>query len=233
MMGDRQQELVASIELNFALADESPKAAELREDLEYARLLMRAAPEMLEALTEFLRFVDLKGTTVPRGDYIRYQVKAIGAAHEAIAKVTDRKGQSRMNEPKHTPNHWIPQCNADGSYDIYTPVGNGEIKGWICRKVASRELARLITAAPDMLAELKTQLAWVRDLADKLCHVLEQSPPGGYMQQTCAMAFFAEFDSTILWQRTADLDATLAEAAGQNMPEIARSSPREKADETL
>ncbi len=47
-----------------------------------------AAPDLLAACEEFLRFAALPDDAVPRGDYIRYQVKAISAAKEAIAKAT-------------------------------------------------------------------------------------------------------------------------------------------------
>ena len=48
--------------------------------------LIAAAPELLAACQEFLRFADLPNECVPRGDYIRYQVSAISAARAAIAK---------------------------------------------------------------------------------------------------------------------------------------------------
>ena len=50
-----------------------------------------AAPELLEACQEFLRFADLPNECVPRGDYIRYQVSAISAARAAIAKAEGRE----------------------------------------------------------------------------------------------------------------------------------------------
>jgi hypothetical protein len=53
--------------------------------------LIAAAPELLDACREFIRFADLPNV-VPRGDYIRYQVSAYGAAKEAIAKAEGRSG---------------------------------------------------------------------------------------------------------------------------------------------
>ena len=47
--------------------------------------LIAAAPDLLTACREFVRFAELPNV-VDRGDYIRYQAKAIGAARAAIAK---------------------------------------------------------------------------------------------------------------------------------------------------
>lgn len=52
--------------------------------------LRKTFPELLEACREFVRFANLP-KTVKRGDYIRYQVKAISAAKAAIAKVKGGK----------------------------------------------------------------------------------------------------------------------------------------------
>ncbi len=56
--------------------------------------LMVAAPDLLAACREFVRFADLPDQSVPRGGYIRYQVKAIGGAREAIAKATGEEDAS-------------------------------------------------------------------------------------------------------------------------------------------
>jgi hypothetical protein len=53
-----------------------------------AKFIVRACNshyKLLEACKEFVRFAELPNT-VKRGDYIRYQMKAIDAAKEAIAK---------------------------------------------------------------------------------------------------------------------------------------------------
>ncbi len=51
-----------------------------------------AVPKLLAACKEFVRFSQLP-STVDRGDYIRYQVQAIGAAKDAIAEATtENKG---------------------------------------------------------------------------------------------------------------------------------------------
>lgn len=51
--------------------------------------LISAAPDLLTACEEFVRFSELSDTAVPRGDYIRYQVKALAAARVAIAKAKE------------------------------------------------------------------------------------------------------------------------------------------------
>ena len=50
--------------------------------------IANAHDDLLAACEEFIRFADLPGNSVPRGDYIRYQVAAISAARAAIAKAT-------------------------------------------------------------------------------------------------------------------------------------------------
>jgi hypothetical protein len=50
-MGDRQQELQASVELIWTLAcDQAPEGTDLRPDIEYGKDLLFAAPELLAAL---------------------------------------------------------------------------------------------------------------------------------------------------------------------------------------
>lgn len=47
--------------------------------------LIAAAPNLLKACEEFIRFAELPGPVI-RGAYVRYQVKALGAARAALAK---------------------------------------------------------------------------------------------------------------------------------------------------
>ncbi len=50
--------------------------------------LLAAAPDLLAACEEFVRFAELP-EIVTRGDHIRYQVKALDAARAAIAKAQE------------------------------------------------------------------------------------------------------------------------------------------------
>ena len=62
--------------------------------------LALAAPKLLAACKEFVRFSKLPDN-VNRGDYIRYQVSAIGAAEKAIAEAAGEialKGSVRVSE---------------------------------------------------------------------------------------------------------------------------------------
>ena len=52
-------------------------------------------PDLLAACREFIRFADLP-ESVPRGDYIRYQVLAYGAAQKAIANADGKKLETEM-----------------------------------------------------------------------------------------------------------------------------------------
>jgi len=81
---NRKEELLRRLEMGRKAIAELAQAAE------------REA-KLVEALEEFVRFTKLPDT-VNRGDYIRYQVKAIGAAEQALA---DRsKGKEPTNEAK-------------------------------------------------------------------------------------------------------------------------------------
>lgn len=88
-MGDGREELEASVKLILALAYESPKATELQADLDYARPLVLAAPEMFELLHSALRLHQIREAQPQTGiDWTSWEKKTA----TIIAKVP--KGES-------------------------------------------------------------------------------------------------------------------------------------------
>jgi hypothetical protein len=70
-----------------------------------------------------------------------------------------------MNEVKHTPGPWKCGVRRDGSMwlSLGDPMTGPHYQGDLCASVAD---ARLIAAAPDMLAALKEARAFVSSAAD-------------------------------------------------------------------